>query len=106
MVIWEPSGTSEDRQQRALRMIGYAFAVLAVYLLTQSTMVLAAICHPPFGSRHRVDRADRGSGVHPGGRKALDNPALHTEGRVTTIDGILAVAVLVGLLLNTPLGWW
>jgi divalent metal cation (Fe/Co/Zn/Cd) transporter len=31
---------------------------------------------------------------------------LRTEGRVTMIDGILAVAVLAGLALNTALGWW
>jgi divalent metal cation (Fe/Co/Zn/Cd) transporter len=38
--------------------------------------------------------------------RALDNPVLNTEGRVTLIDGILAAAVLVGLVLNTALGWW
>jgi divalent metal cation (Fe/Co/Zn/Cd) transporter len=37
---------------------------------------------------------------------ALDNPVLRTEGRVTIIDGLLAVAVLAGLLLNAALGWW
>jgi hypothetical protein len=31
---------------------------------------------------------------------------LRTEGRVTMIDGILAVAVLLGLVLNAGLGWW
>ncbi len=31
---------------------------------------------------------------------------LRTEGRVTMIDGILAVAVLLGLPLNAALGWW
>jgi divalent metal cation (Fe/Co/Zn/Cd) transporter len=38
--------------------------------------------------------------------KALSNPVLLTEGRVTLIDGILAAAVLVGLVLNATLGWW
>jgi divalent metal cation (Fe/Co/Zn/Cd) transporter len=38
--------------------------------------------------------------------QALDNPVLRTEGRVTTVDGILAVAVLLGLVLNAALGWW
>lgn len=37
---------------------------------------------------------------------ALDNPVLRTEGRVTLVDGLLAVAVLAGLLLNLALGWW
>ena len=31
---------------------------------------------------------------------------LQTEGRVTAIDGALAVAVLAGLVLNSALGWW
>jgi hypothetical protein len=31
---------------------------------------------------------------------------LVTEGRVTLVDGILAVAVLAGLVLNAAAGWW
>jgi hypothetical protein len=42
VVIWELSGTGEDRQRRGLRLIGYAFTALALYLLIQSTIVLAA----------------------------------------------------------------
>jgi divalent metal cation (Fe/Co/Zn/Cd) transporter len=38
--------------------------------------------------------------------RALDNPVLRTEGRVTVIDGILSVAVLAGLVLNAVAGWW
>src|ERR1700734_1019652 len=41
VVIWELSGSGEERQQRGLRVIGYAFAALAIYLLVQSTVVLA-----------------------------------------------------------------
>ena len=37
---------------------------------------------------------------------ALGNPVLEAEGRITLIDGILATAVLVGLVLNAALGWW
>ena len=36
----------------------------------------------------------------------MGNPVLVTEGRVTFIDGLLACAVLVGLVLNAALGWW
>ena len=36
--------------------------------------------------------------------RALGNPVLATEGRVTTIDGILASAVLLGLVLNAAAG--
>jgi divalent metal cation (Fe/Co/Zn/Cd) transporter len=39
--------------------------------------------------------------------RALGNPVLQTEGRVTFIDGLLATAVLVGLVLNNWVGaWW
>jgi divalent metal cation (Fe/Co/Zn/Cd) transporter len=112
VVIWELSGTGEDRQRRALRLIGCAFAVLAVYLLAQSTIVLAVGYHP----RHSVagiawtaltaaTMFALAAGKARTGR-ALDNPVLRTEGRVTTVDGILAIAVLLGLALNTALGWW
>ena len=37
--------------------------------------------------------------------RALGNPVLRTEGPVTAIDGILAVAVLA-VLLSAALGWW
>ncbi|WP_254651099.1 hypothetical protein [Streptomyces sp. GbtcB7] len=36
---------------------------------------------------------------------ALGNPVLSAEGRGTLIDGLLAAAVLLGLVLNTALGW-
>ena len=31
---------------------------------------------------------------------------LLTEGKVTLVDGILAVSVLAGILLDATLGWW
>ena len=112
VVIWELSGTGEDRQRRGLRLIGYAFAALAAYLLVQSTVVLATGYHP----RHSVLGIAWASvtavamfalaygKARTGG--ALGNPVLQTEGRVTLIDGILATAVLLGLVLNAALGWW
>jgi len=37
---------------------------------------------------------------------ALGNPVLRAEGRVALVDGMLATAVLAGLVLNAGLGWW
>ena len=112
VVIWELSGTGPERQRRGLRLIGYAFGALAVYLLVQSTVVLVAGYHP----RHSVAGIGwtavtaavmfaLAAGKASTGR-TLGNPVLRTEGRVTMIDGILAVAVLAGLALNAGLGWW
>jgi ribose/xylose/arabinose/galactoside ABC-type transport system permease subunit len=38
--------------------------------------------------------------------RGISYPVLRTEGRVTFVDGVLAVAVLAGLLGNATLGWW
>ena len=95
-----------------MRLIGFAFAVLTVYLLVQSTVVLAARYHPGHSVLGIAWTAVTAavmfalaSGKARTGR-ALDNPVLRTEGRVTMIDGILAGAVLLGLVLNAGLGWW
>ena len=112
VVIWELSGTHDDRQHLALRMIGVAFVVLATYLAVQSTWVLL------FG--HRPDPSPVGiiwtavtavvmftlaAGKADVGRR-LPNPVVASEGRVTFVDGMLATAVLTGVALNAGLGWW
>jgi divalent metal cation (Fe/Co/Zn/Cd) transporter len=112
VVLWELADAAHDRQRRALRLIGWAFVTLAAYLVLQSTIVLIA----GYRSHHSVlgivwtaltvavmfalaaGKARTGA--------ALDNPVLRTEARVTTVDAILACAVLAGLVLNAALGWW
>jgi divalent metal cation (Fe/Co/Zn/Cd) transporter len=112
VVIWEVSGTGQERQRRGLRIIGVAFFVLACYLAVQSTLVLLTGYHPrhsPVGigwtAATAVVMFALAAGKDRTG-KALGNPVLQTEGRVTFVDGMLATAVLAGLVLNTVLGWW
>jgi divalent metal cation (Fe/Co/Zn/Cd) transporter len=38
--------------------------------------------------------------------RALGNPVLRAEGKVTLVDAYLAGAVLAGLVLNALFGWW
>jgi divalent metal cation (Fe/Co/Zn/Cd) transporter len=112
VVLWELSGTGQARQQRALRLIGTAFALLAAYLVVQSTALLAVGYHPrhsPVGIAWTATTALVMFTLALGKARtgaALNNPVLRTEGRVTLIDGLLATAVLAGLALNTGLGWW
>jgi divalent metal cation (Fe/Co/Zn/Cd) transporter len=113
VVLWELSGAGQHRQRRALRLIGTAFIALAIYIAAQSTVVLVTGYHP----RHSLvgigwTAVTAGvmfalaAGKAKTGR-ALNNPVLQTEGRVTFVDGLLAAAVLVGLSLNASLGaWW
>ncbi|MFE9881148.1 cation transporter [Streptomyces sp. NPDC005784] len=113
VVIWELSGTGADRQRRAMRLIGAAFAGLALYLLVQSTWALAAgfhAHHSPLGIAWTAVTAAVMFSLAWGKARtgtALDNPVLKTEGRITFIDGLLAATVLLGLALNTFGGlWW
>ena len=112
VVIWELSGSGEARQRRALRMIGVAFLALAVYLTAQSILALAVVHHAsgsPGGIIWTACTALVMFALAWGKRRtgiALGNPVLVTEGRVTLIDGILASAVLLGLVLNSLVGWW
>jgi divalent metal cation (Fe/Co/Zn/Cd) transporter len=113
VVLWELSGTGEERQRRALRMIGVAFVVIACYITVQSLVVLATGFHPahsPLGIAWTAATAIVMFTLATGKARtgaALDNPVLQTEGRVTFIDGLLATAVLLGLTLNVIAGaWW
>ena len=112
VVLWELANVSEERQHRAMRLIGFAFVGLAAYLGIQSTVVLVLGFHPhhsPLGIVWTgVTAAVMFALAFGKGRTgaALDNPVLRAEGRITMIDGILATVVLVGLMLNAVAGWW
>ena len=77
-----------------------------MYLLVQSTWALVANHHPhhsPLGIAWTAITALVMFALAAGKARtgaALNNPVLRTEGRVTLIDGLLSVAVLLGLVLN------
>ncbi|MBO0728685.1 MAG: hypothetical protein J2P57_05460 [Acidimicrobiaceae bacterium] len=112
VVLWELAEVDMDRQRRALRIIGWAFVLLVVYLLIQSTVVLATGFRPHHSMLGIVWTALTAAAMFAlalGKARtgaALNNRVLRTEGRVTLVDGILATAVLMGLVLNAALGWW
>jgi divalent metal cation (Fe/Co/Zn/Cd) transporter len=113
VVLWELAGTGAERQRRALRLIGGAFVLLALYLAAQSGIVLATGYHAGHSSLGigwtavtAMAMFALAAGKARTGRE-LGNPVLITEGRVTLVDGILATAVLGGLILNAAAGlWW
>jgi divalent metal cation (Fe/Co/Zn/Cd) transporter len=113
VVLWELADVNQERQHRAMRLIGFAFVGLAVYLGIQSTVVLIVGFHPhhsPLGIIWTGVTAAVMFGLAFGKARtgmALENPVLRAEGRITMIDGILATAVLIGLVLNAAAGlWW
>jgi divalent metal cation (Fe/Co/Zn/Cd) transporter len=112
VVLWELSGTGEGRRRRGLRLIAAAFLALAAYLLVQTAIVVATGYQPqpsPLGITWTAITAAAMFALASGKRRtghALDNRVLNTESRVTVIDGLLACAVLLGLVLNATVGWW
>jgi divalent metal cation (Fe/Co/Zn/Cd) transporter len=113
IVVWRLKGiASEEREFRALRMIGVAFFGLAIYISAQSIVTVASGIRPDssllgiawlsattlvmFGLAYGKARTGRD----------LGNRVLSTEAKVTLVDGALAAAILAGLLLNAAFGWW
>ncbi len=112
VVLWELADVEQERQHLALRLIGTAFVALAMYLGIQSTIILVIGFHPHhslLGIAWTAVTACVMFGLAFGKASVgatLGNPVLRAEGRITMIDGILATAVLVGLVLNALAGWW
>jgi divalent metal cation (Fe/Co/Zn/Cd) transporter len=113
VVLWELSGVGEHRRRSALRLIGAAFAALGAYLTVQAVVALAAGQHPRHSAAGigwtavtAVVMFALAAGKSSTGRE-LGDRVLSAEGRVTFVDGLLAVAVLLGLVLNAAVGaWW
>jgi divalent metal cation (Fe/Co/Zn/Cd) transporter len=112
VVVWELTGAPRQREAIGLRLIGYAFLALAVYVTALAAFTLVGGHHPghsPLGIAWTAATCivmlalARGKAITG---KALANPVLLAEGRVTLVDACLAAAVLAGLTLNAVLGWW
>jgi divalent metal cation (Fe/Co/Zn/Cd) transporter len=113
VVLWELAGSGLERRRKALRVIAIAFIAVACSIAAQSIVVLATRFHPEHSSLGIAWTAltaatmfTLAAGKTRAGT-ALDNPVLRTEGRVTFIDALLAVSVLIGLTLNALAdAWW
>lgn len=112
VVVWELRNVNEARQRQGLKLIGIAFMILAAYIAVQSVLVLASGYHPKHSVAGIIWTAitcvamlTLAFGKAKTGR-ALGNPVLQTEGKVTLVDAYLAAAVLLGLVLNAAVGWW
>lgn len=112
VVLWELQGRGAERERSALRLIAGSFVLISAYLALQSTVALVAHSHAhhsPLGITWTASTAlvmfmlAWGKG-HAG--RALQREILIREARVTFIDGMLAIAILLGLTLNAVLGWW
>lgn len=112
VVIWQLKSINKDKEQFASRLIGSAFVLLSLYILVQAIIAILDGTHAHSSAFGIVWLLLTGvvMFVLAYGKKkvgvALNNPVLLAEAKVTFIDGLLAVSVLVGLLLNACFGWW
>jgi divalent metal cation (Fe/Co/Zn/Cd) transporter len=113
VVVGQLNGTADPRrEQRAVRLIGVAFFLLAVYILCQSAATLALGIRPdssPTGIAWLAATCLVMFGLAAGKARTgaeLDHPVLRAEAKVTVVDAALAAGILAGLLLNAVAGWW
>ena len=112
VVVWELRGIDRGRERRALKAIGIAYVVVAVYVLVDAANALRVVNRPessPLGMVLLMSTivVMLGLGVAKlrVGRE-LDNATVVADGRFSLVDGSLAAAVLAGLALTALFGWW
>jgi divalent metal cation (Fe/Co/Zn/Cd) transporter len=116
VVLWHLGGATEQsnpaRARRAMRLIGVAFGMLAVYLAVVAVRGLIVRNHPdssPVGIAFLAATVvvmfflawgKRRSGL------ALRNRPLIANASMTLLDGCLAAGILLALILDLVVGWW
>jgi divalent metal cation (Fe/Co/Zn/Cd) transporter len=113
VVVWQLRGTvSEERETRALRLIGGTFFVLAAYLTIESITDLV--------SQHRPGQSTAGIAVTAAALvvmpllalakrrtgQQLGNQALIADAAESAFCAFTSAAALIGIGLNAWLGWW
>jgi divalent metal cation (Fe/Co/Zn/Cd) transporter len=113
VVVWQLRGTvSEERESRALRLIGGTFFALAAYLAIESVTDLV--------SQHRPEQSTAGIVVTAAALvvmpllalakrrtgQMLGNQALVADAAESAFCAFTSAAALAGTGLNAWLGWW
>jgi divalent metal cation (Fe/Co/Zn/Cd) transporter len=112
IVVWQLRGEAEERETRAVRLIGVTFFALAAYLAAESIHDLASHARP---ERSVAGLAVTAAAllVMPGlaiakrrTGQALGNRTLIADSAETAFCAFTSAAALLGLVLNAWLGWW
>jgi len=112
VVVWQLKSINKDKEKFAEHLICIAFLLLAAYVLIQSIISLITRFHAHASQIGIIWLALTAVAMYllAYGKskvgKAIDNPVLKKEAKVTLVDGFLATSVLAGLLLNAVFGFW
>ncbi len=112
VVVWQLRATHKNDELKALKFIGTAFMLLAVYISIQSIFALVYNSRPQQSvvgiiwlTLTVIAMFLLAYGKLEVGKK-LQHNVLQAEAKVTLVDGILASVVLISLLLNFFFGIW
>jgi divalent metal cation (Fe/Co/Zn/Cd) transporter len=112
IVIWQLKSINKSKEKFAEKLIGYAFFTLATYIVFQIIYALSTGVHPKqtllgtvWLSFTAVAMLLLAYGKKVTG-DAIPNSVLQTEAKVTVIDALLAISVLIGLIVNMLFGIW
>lgn len=112
VVVWQLRGGGEERESRAVRLIGITFFILAAYLVAASIRDLISQARPgqPVAglivtAAALVVMPSLAVAKHRTG-EALDNQALTADAAESAICAFTSGAALLGVGLNAWLGWW
>jgi divalent metal cation (Fe/Co/Zn/Cd) transporter len=111
-VVWQLRGEGEDRETRAVRLIGVTFFALAVYLTVQSLRDLAGHARPAQSVAGLAVTAGAlivmpllAAAKRRTGR-ALGNATLIADSAESAFCAFTSAAALLGVGLNAWLRWW
>jgi divalent metal cation (Fe/Co/Zn/Cd) transporter len=112
IVIWQLRGEGENRETRAVRLIGVTFFALAAYLTAQSIHDLVTGARPE-QSVPGIAVTAAALLIMPGlaiakrrTGNALGNRTLIADSAETAFCAFTSAAALIGVGLNSWLGWW
>jgi divalent metal cation (Fe/Co/Zn/Cd) transporter len=115
VVVWELKNNDEASKKRekfALKLIGYAYIVVSIYIFIDGSKSLIEGKHPGasqlgifFIALTFVIMMLLGLTKKFVGNK-LGSQTVLADAKFTLIDGLLSATVLVGLILNALFGWW
>ncbi len=112
IVVWQLRGGEEDRERRAVRLIGVTFFALAAYLAVEAVRDLAGHARPASSAAGlaiaaaallvmpALAVAKRRTG------QALGSQALIADSAETAFCAFTSAATLAGVGLNAWAGWW
>lgn len=112
VILWQFAGVDEERERRALRLIGVSFFALAAYVSIQAVIDLTNASEPDISIAGIclacvslvvmpvLAVAKRGTG------QQLGSATVTADSRQTWLCTYLSAVLLAGLVLNAALGWW